>query len=53
MGKIASLTTSKLADLAGSKAVKCSTKISVKGHDEYVPPLFLPAVCAGGLQFSR
>ena len=38
MGKIASLTTSKLADLAGSKAVKCSTKISVKGHDEYVRP---------------
>ena len=38
MRKIASLTTSKLADLAGSKAVKCSTKISVKGQDEYVSP---------------
>ena len=32
------LTTSKLADLAGSKAVKWSTKISVKGQDEYVSP---------------
>ena len=32
------LTTSKPADLAGSKAVKWSTKISVKGQDEYVSP---------------
>ena len=37
MGKLR-LTTSKPADLAGSKAVKCSTKISVKGQDEYVSP---------------
>ena len=37
MGKIASLHP-KPADLAGSKAVKCSTKISVKGQDEYVSP---------------
>ena len=37
MGKIASLHP-KPADLAGSKAVKWSTKISVKGQDEYVSP---------------
>ena len=31
-------TTSKPSHLAGSKAVKCSTTISVKGQDEYVSP---------------
>ena len=53
MGKIASLTTSKLADLAGSKAVKCSTKISVKGHDEYVRPASSRVVSNFLVELSR